>query len=92
MSLEKHEKTRAPELLCGIFETFLDEGIYRLTKSDILAMNKKDVVSVCRDIKLRYPEIWSKSIARLFGSVLKAISTVKLQVLRAPEEPVEGSS
>ena len=91
LSLDKHEKTPAPELLCGIFETFLDEGIYRLTKSDILAMNKKDVVSVCRDIKLRYPEIWSKSIARLFGSVLKAISTVKLQVLRAPEEPVEGS-
>ena len=74
LSLEKHEKTRAPELLRGIFETFLDEGIYRLTKSDILAMDKKDVVSVCRDIKLRYPEIWSKSIARLFGSVLKAIS------------------
>ena len=91
LSLEKHEKTRAPELLRGIFETFLDEGIYHLTKSDILAMDKKDIVSVCRDIKLHYPQVWSKSIARLFGSVLKAISTVKLQVLRAPEEPVEGS-
>ena len=91
LTFDKREKAPPPELLRSIFKTFLDEGIYNLTKSDILAIDKKDIVGVCRDIKVRYPQVWSKSVAKLLGAVLKAISTVKLQVLRAPEEPIEGS-
>jgi hypothetical protein len=73
------------------FCSFINHGIDYLGKAEILNIDKKNIVNICRDIKVQHPQLWTKDIAKLFGTLLKTIVKAKAQALKAPEEPVEGS-
>ena len=91
LSNNEDNKRYTPDILATTFNNFVNNHIHCLDNIEILNIDKKIIVNICRDIKVQHPHLWTKDIAKLFGALLKTISKAKLHALKAPEEPVEGS-
>ena len=53
------------------FRSFINHDIDYLSKEEILSIDKRQIVNICRDIKVQHPQLWTKDIAKLFGTLLK---------------------